>query len=426
MSTIRVSTQRRGVEELTIIVLAKEPIPGKVKTRLTPAVTPTEAAALARAALSDTFETVLKSRATRRILALDGTPGSWIPAGFEVIPQVSGGLDQRLAGAFAAASGPTILIGMDTPQIRPEDLDINFYSHDAWLGPTLDGGFWIVGMRDPNPDVFIGVPMSTSHTGADQLKRLVDARMNVGMLRRLRDVDTIDDAHNVAGTVPNSRFAMEFEHQQASRGWPADERLFAAALHEGHPLHLVASDGRRVPFNVERWRSAADAADLSLVDRCHGATLDIGCGPGRLTVELARRDSSSLGVDVTQAAVDLTRAAGAPAICRSVFDRLPREGSWDTVLLADGNLGISGNPERLLSRVGQLLRPGGSLLVEPTSHEADEVVSVKMSNGSNAVSREFLWANLGPQAVRRRAVDAGFVHTESWSVDRRQFLAFTR
>ena len=84
-----------------VIVIAKEPVPGRVKTRLTPPFTPQDAALLAKAALSDSLAAAAEAPMTRRVLALDGAPGDWLPAGFDVIGQRGGGLDERLAAAFA-------------------------------------------------------------------------------------------------------------------------------------------------------------------------------------------------------------------------------------------------------------------------------------------------------------------------------------
>ena len=107
----------------TLLVIAKQPVPGRVKTRLVPPCTHEQAAALAEAALADTLHTVLMAPARRRVLVLEGEPGPWLPAGFDVVPQCGGPLDERLAGAFAAVRGPALLIGMDTPQVTPGLLD---------------------------------------------------------------------------------------------------------------------------------------------------------------------------------------------------------------------------------------------------------------------------------------------------------------
>ncbi|MEU8779450.1 TIGR04282 family arsenosugar biosynthesis glycosyltransferase [Streptomyces sp. NPDC048606] len=193
----------------TLLVIAKAPVPGRVKTRLTAHFTPQQAADLARAALEDTLATALATPARRRVLVLDGRPGSWVPAGIEVVPQSAGGLDVRLAAAFALADGPALLIGMDTPQVTPDLLapGLDFTEVDAWFGPADDGGFWALGLAEPDPDLLLGVPMSEAHTGRVQRHRLTDAGLTVRNLPELCDVDTPADARRVAATAPWTRFA---------------------------------------------------------------------------------------------------------------------------------------------------------------------------------------------------------------------------
>ncbi|MGW3268568.1 TIGR04282 family arsenosugar biosynthesis glycosyltransferase [Streptomyces sp. NPDC001056] len=191
----------------TLLVIAKEPRPGRVKTRLTPPFTPVEAAGLAEAALADTLHAVATAPASRRLLVLDGAPGPWLPPGFEVLPQCAGGLDERLADAFAHCDGPALLIGMDTPQVTPDLLTVDFADCDAYLGPAEDGGFWALGLAAPDPALLRGVPMSTPVTGAVQRARLTDAGLRVRELPRLRDVDVADDARAVAALSPHGRFA---------------------------------------------------------------------------------------------------------------------------------------------------------------------------------------------------------------------------
>ncbi|MDG5805764.1 DUF2064 domain-containing protein [Streptomyces ossamyceticus] len=195
----------------TLLIIAKEPVPGRVKTRLTPPYTPYEAAALAEASLADTLHTVRRVPARRRVLVLEGSPGPWLPPGFDVVPQVSGGLDERIAGAFALSDGPALLVGMDTPQLTAELLaDVGRDGHDAWFGPAADGGFWALGLADPSHagPLVRGVPMSTERTGAILRRRLVEAGSAVCDLPLLRDVDTASDAASVAGLCPpGSSFA---------------------------------------------------------------------------------------------------------------------------------------------------------------------------------------------------------------------------
>jgi glycosyltransferase A (GT-A) superfamily protein (DUF2064 family) len=191
----------------TLLVIAKQPVAGRVKSRLVPPYSHQQAATLAAAALADTLHAVLATPARRRVLVLDGVPGPWLPAGFEVIQQVGGGLDERLAAAFAAVSGPALIVGMDTPQVTPQLLAPSWDGVDAWLGPAVDGGFWALGLREPDPGHVRGVPMSTPWTGTAQRDRLEAAGLQVADLPLLRDVDTAADAAAVAAVAPHTRFA---------------------------------------------------------------------------------------------------------------------------------------------------------------------------------------------------------------------------
>ncbi|MFI0218304.1 TIGR04282 family arsenosugar biosynthesis glycosyltransferase [Streptomyces lydicus] len=203
---------RAATGPTTVLVIAKEPVPGRVKTRLTPPYTPEEAAELAEAALHDTLRAVRAMDARRRVVVLDGRPGRWLPAGFDVRPQCAGGLDERLAAAFAGSAGPTLLIGMDTPQVTPGLLAPALRRGawdgcDAWFGAAEDGGFWALGLAVPDPRLLRGVPMSTDRTGAAQRARLTAAGLRVRDLPPLCDVDTADDAERVAAAAPDGRFA---------------------------------------------------------------------------------------------------------------------------------------------------------------------------------------------------------------------------
>jgi len=204
---------------VTVIVIAKEPVPGQVKTRLTPPFSPSEAAWLAQAALADTLDVVAAAPVARRVIALAGQAGPWLPPGFEIIPQHGNGLDERLAAAFADAYGikrlPMVLIGMDTPQVTPELLaqasqSLASGEADACFGPAADGGYWLLGLRAPDWSLLHGVPMSRSDTGRVQLRRLEEAGLRVAMLPELTDVDHAGDAARIAAELPGSRFARVY------------------------------------------------------------------------------------------------------------------------------------------------------------------------------------------------------------------------
>jgi rSAM/selenodomain-associated transferase 1 len=194
----------------TLLVIAKEPRPGFSKTRLCPPCTPDQAATLAAAALADTLRAVRSTPARRRVLALDGAAGPWLPDGFEVVPQGGGDLAERLAAAFDHADGPALLVGMDTPQATSRHLQVALAAladHDAVLGPAPDGGYWAIGLRRPDPRVFEGVPMSRPVTGALQLARLRELGLRTALLESVEDVDTFDTACRVAAASPGSAFA---------------------------------------------------------------------------------------------------------------------------------------------------------------------------------------------------------------------------
>ena len=190
-----------------VLVMAKAPLAGRVKTRLCPPCSPEQAASIAAAALADTLTAVANSSATRRIVALDGEPGPWLPAGFEVIPQRGDSFEERLEDAWSAVDGACVQIGMDTPQVTAGHLDNALdalrYAAAA-LGPAADGGWWALALRRPQPGAFTGVAMSTEHTGRDQEARLQSFGLDVIHLPVLIDIDTISDLLAVVRDAPNT------------------------------------------------------------------------------------------------------------------------------------------------------------------------------------------------------------------------------
>lgn len=185
---------------------------------------------------------------------------------------------------------------------------------------------------------------------------------------------------------------------------------------------LEHADGRRSPLPVERWLRVTPG-DSSLLDRCQGPTLDVGSGPGRLTVALAERGLPTLGIDITPYAVRLARSAGAVALLRDVFDAVPGTGRWPTVLLADGNIGIGGNPVALLKRVTELLMPGGQALVEVGSPGTPlRREQVRLCHNGLA-GPWFPWADIGADHIGGLAREVGLAGAEVWSDSGRWFAA---
>lgn len=239
---------------------------------------------------------------------------------------------------------------------------------------------------------------------------------------------------------------------RAARSWAADP--YAEALGAGRgPLFLRRTDGWLLPLEVERWCARADAVDLQVLAYCEGTVLDVGCGPGRLVAELAARGRPSLGIDVSEAAVARTVRLGGRALHRSVFEPLPSEGRWGTVLLVDGNIGIGGDPAALLRRTAELLAPGGLLIAETVAGaDIDERVDVRIVRAAHpddpadpdstdssaagsgkageaggrgtAVDRAaFPWARLGTPALLRHATRAGWRADAQWAAGGRSFVA---
>lgn len=194
-----------------VLVMAKEPRPGRVKTRLCPPFSPVEAAAVAEAALADTLTAVAACGAARKVVALDGEPGPWLPAGFDVIRQRGADFNERLTNAWRDVGGPGIQIGMDTPQVGPAEFDdilTRLDQADAVLGHALDGGWWVIGWRSADPaPLFAGIPMSTARTGRAQEARILSLGLRLHRANPKRDIDTVEDLQAIAGEYPHLRTA---------------------------------------------------------------------------------------------------------------------------------------------------------------------------------------------------------------------------
>ncbi|MEV7804743.1 methyltransferase domain-containing protein [Microbispora sp. NPDC088329] len=195
--------------------------------------------------------------------------------------------------------------------------------------------------------------------------------------------------------------------------------LYAEAL-DGALVEVESADGTTRPLESWRWLDGAEG-DEAMLARCADPTLDVGSGPGRLTVALTRRGVRALGIDVAPRAVRLTRLAGGRALCRDVFGHVPGAGRWGTVLLADGNIGIGGDPDALLRRVRDLLRPGGEVVAElDPPGTATRALRVRLRR-EGRVTGWFAWARVGVSGIVPLARSAGFRRTEVWTEAGRWF-----
>ncbi|MEO5661982.1 MAG: class I SAM-dependent methyltransferase [Nocardioides sp.] len=182
--------------------------------------------------------------------------------------------------------------------------------------------------------------------------------------------------------------------------------VFAEAL-RGAPCDVVWDDGTRAALPVAAWVQVADDTDRSMLAACAGPTIDIGCGPGRMSAQLMLDGHVTLGIDVVPEAITQTRARGANALRRDVFARVPGEGRWQTALLADGNIGIGGDPVRLLERARDLLCPTGVVVVELAAYGEGLRRSTVALRVGDRVSDAFPWALVGADAIAAVAARAG-------------------
>jgi glycosyltransferase A (GT-A) superfamily protein (DUF2064 family)/SAM-dependent methyltransferase len=403
--------------------LAKEPEPGRVKTRLQSCFKPDEAAQLAAASLRDTQRAVRATRVPRRILCLDGDPSDFA-GGFEVIQQRAGTLNDRLAGAFQDAdrcgSARVLVIGMDTPQVSAALLEADWQDHDSVLGLSEDGGFWAIGLKSAEPAlVFAGIEMSTARTGSAQLARLLNLGLSVKLLPPLRDVDEPPDAAYVADHFPG----LEFSRQHAALSGISRPELVFDELYAGASVRCDTLDEPVFQVEAARWFRRADDVDRTVLLRCRGPVLDLGCGPGRMVQALNESGVPALGVDMSVMAVREARSRGALAIRARLAERLPAEGRWETVLLMDGNIGIGGDVGALLDRCRALLSPSGRIIVEvdprPDWHRTGRL---RLAAGGSGRTAELGWARTGAAAVRHLAEPLDLQVADEWVAGNRAFL----
>jgi SAM-dependent methyltransferase len=202
---------------------------------------------------------------------------------------------------------------------------------------------------------------------------------------------------------------------------PPPAELYARAL-EKRSIFVRREDGGRRSVPIDTWLAPPTAADRRVLDRAVGPVLDVGCGPGRHALALARREIAAVGVDIAPAAIRRARDRGARVLLASVFDPLPGAGQWQTALLLDGNIGIGGRPVPLLGRVRSLLAPGGRILCElgrPGSATRCELIALEDAEGVR--STWFAWARVSVDGLPPMAERARLEIDEIWESGSRWF-----
>ena len=184
--------------------------------------------------------------------------------------------------------------------------------------------------------------------------------------------------------------------------------------------HAVGDDGtrRRVPF--ERWLRWAADEESELLEQAVGPVLDVGCGVGRHLLALGQRGIEAVGVELSARAVAIARGRGATVVEGSIFDA-PGQGGWRTALLLDGNIGIGGDPERLLRRVAELLAPDGRVLVEIEPPRAQTRMLRLRLESPHEVSDWIPWAWVGADSIGPIALTAGLALDDLWTAEGRWF-----
>lgn len=202
--------------------------------------------------------------------------------------------------------------------------------------------------------------------------------------------------------------------------------LLAEAFAGGGPgraadHRVLWPDGTALRLDVERWLADPAPEELDLLAEATGPVLDVGCGPGRHVAALGSRGVEAVGIDILPPALHAARGRGATVLERSAFGDVPRAGQWATVLLLDGNIGIGGDPARLLRRVHELLAPGGSALVEVEGHGVGVQCAWGRLETPQGRSRGFTWGRVGTDAIDGLATRTGFAVADVRAMAGRSF-----
>jgi SAM-dependent methyltransferase len=215
--------------------------------------------------------------------------------------------------------------------------------------------------------------------------------------------------------IPNRHQRSTSRPERARHRQVVDPDVIYRHVSAGHPSWISDTAGVRRPLHIDRWIGGANSTqqdrdgDEAILELCEAPTIDVGCGPGRFAAALAARGVPVLGVDISATAVEMTAQRGAPAFQGDVFDAMPGIGTWKRVLLADGNIGIGGDPVRMLRRARQLLHPAGLVVAEIDSRQTGVSTRFQRWETHHHVGRWFPWAHVGSDAAEALASASGLV-----------------
>jgi SAM-dependent methyltransferase len=235
-----------------------------------------------------------------------------------------------------------------------------------------------------------------------------------------------------ASDAPLAPLASDASHALFGAG---GSEPYARALHRSAQAPLVLRESgdihqaSQISMDVDRWSADANPTDLALLSAVTGPVLDIGCGPGRMVRGAMDLGLDVLGIDVSAAAIEVARAGGLPVLLGSVFEPLPNEGHWQTVLLVDGNIGIGGDVAALLGRCRDLLLPTGEIVLElHTDASTDRAYTATLVDSDGGCSAQFPWAEVGLDRIAELAPQHRLALSQVWISEGRSFcrLAATR
>jgi SAM-dependent methyltransferase len=201
-----------------------------------------------------------------------------------------------------------------------------------------------------------------------------------------------------------------------------DAALCRAEAGQSAELLLRNPHGFETTIDVSAWVRARLPGDSGLLRRCSGPTLDVGCGPGRLIHSLNRWGCPALGVDISATAVRIARSRGATVLRRDVFEQLPGHGRWRHLLLADGNIGIGGDPAALLRRCRELLGADGRLHAElAPAGSRSWAGEANLRAAPATATATFRWAEVAVEDLEALAISSSLRVTETWQEAGRWF-----